>query len=280
MSTLANAMQVLQLVTRLRRDITLGDLSTHLGMPKSSASRTLSQMCTYGFLERDPASRTFRPGRVLLEASYHFRGSHGALDLIEAQLDHVVSETGYTTYIDLLDGADSLVIQMRIGAGSLQVYTPPGTRLPAHATSVGRAILARLPDDQVLKLIGHNFPGKRTKANGGPATPRQLLSRLAEVRKQGWSLSRGELIDNVAGVSTAIMDPSTHQVYGLSIALPAQDLDDARIEKFSQLLVGVALGIGHQIGDPYWQEFRPPAASPVAPVEKRHAATVSRGGKR
>src|SRR5690606_8530643 len=152
MSTLANAMQVLRLIVRLRRDITVSDVAEHLEMPKSSASRTLSQMRTYGFLERDPVSRAYRPGQLVLEASYHFRSSQDALALLQAQVDRLVAETGYTTYFDLRDGSDSLVMHMRIGSGSLQVYTPPGSRLPLHASSVGRAILARLDDDDIRQM--------------------------------------------------------------------------------------------------------------------------------
>jgi DNA-binding IclR family transcriptional regulator len=256
MSTLANAMQVLKLIVRLRRDVTVSDLAQHLDMPKSSASRTLSQMREYGFLDRDPVSKAYRPGSVVLEASYHFRGSNGALDLLEAQLDRIVAATGYTTYIDLLDGADSLVIQMRIGRGSLQVYTPPGSRLPAHATSVGRAILARLSDEEAIRLCEHALHSHRRNPNV-PSSPKQLVARLAEIRASGWSLSRGESIVNVAGISTAVMDPATGQVYGLSIAMPAQDIDDACIARFSKLVVSVAREIGLKVGDPYWVAFRP-----------------------
>lgn len=254
MSTLANAMQILNLIVRLRRDITVSDVANNLDMPKSSASRTLSEMGKYGFLDRDPVTRAYRPGRVVMEASYHFRRSHSALDLLEAQLDRLVQETGYTAYIDLLDGTNSLVIQMRVGAGSLQVYTPPGTRLPAYATSVGRAILARLPDDEVLHLFQDTF---RPAGKGhGLQTPEQLLVLLSEIRENGWSLSYNGVIDNVAGVSTAVRDPSTQQIYGLSIAFPTQHLDDSMIVRFSRILLEVTRNIGQQIGDPYWLAFQ------------------------
>jgi len=256
-STLANAMQVLQLIVRLRRDISVTDLATQLDIPKSSASRTLSQMCQHGFLERDPITRAYRPGRIVMEAAFQLRSSRSALALIEAQLDLLVRETGYTLYVDLLDGADSLVIQMRIGGGSLQVYTPPGTRLPAWSTSVGRAILARLDDDRVLQLVNSRL---QSRANPhAMQTPKELLARLAEIRKQGWSLSRGEFVANVAGISTSLEDPDTHQIYGLSIALPSQDLTQARIDDFSQALVAATRDIGQQIGDPYWLGFIDPA---------------------
>lgn len=253
MSTLANAMQILKLIVRLRRDITVSDVANYLAMPKSSASRTLSEMGKYGFLTRDTMTRAYRPGRVVMEASYHFRGVHGALDLLEAQLDRLVQETGYTAYIDMLDGTNSLVIQMRVGAGSLQVYTPPGTRLPVHATSVGRAILARLPDDEVLNLLEESFrPGSDCH---GVKSPEQLLVLLSEIRKKGWSLSYNGVIDNVAGVSTSIMDPSTNKIYGLCVAFPTQHLDDVMIANFSRIMLEITCSIGLQIGDPYWLAF-------------------------
>lgn len=253
MSTLANAMQILKLIVRLRRDITVSDVATHLGMPKSSASRTMSAMGKYGFLDRDPVTRAYRPGQVVMEASYHFRRAHGVLDLMEKQLGRIVQETGYTAYIDMLDGTDTFVIRMRVGAGTLQVYTPPGTRLPAHATSVGRAILARLSDEEVSKLLSGTFsPGH---SNRGPQTLEQLLALLAEIRENGWSSSYNGMIDNVSGVSTAVMEPSTREIYGLSIAFPSQHLDDSMIRRFSRILLDVVGSIGQQIGDPYWLAF-------------------------
>jgi|SRR5690625_2983871 len=255
MSTLANAKHILELIVRLRRDVTVSDVSNMLGMPKSSASRTLSAMRKHGFLDRNTTTRAYRPGRIIMEASYHFRSTHGLLVLMEAQLERLIRETGYTAYIDILDGAYSLVIQMRVGAGALQVYTPPGTRLPAHATSVGRAILARIPDQEVLQLFDEmmSASGKSQRIE----SPDKLLCKLAGIRDSGWELSSNGAIDNVAGISTAVMDPSTHQVYGLSIAFPAQHLNESLVKDFSRTITDVAQGIGQQVGDPYWLAFRP-----------------------
>jgi len=258
MSTLANAMQVLRLIVRLRRDITVSDVAEHLEMPKSSASRTLSQMRTYGFLERDPVSRAYRPGQLVLEASYHFRSSQDALALLQAQVDRLVAETGYTTYVDLRDGSDSLVMHMRIGSGSLQVYTPPGSRLPLHASSVGRAILARLDDDDIRQMYGPSRTATNQRRDLGAPPLQDILEHVAKIRARGWSLSRGELISNVAGISTAVIDPATGQVFGISVALPAQELDAGRIDRFSRLLLDTTRQVGRQIGDPYWLDNAAP----------------------
>lgn len=250
MSTLANARDVLRLMARMRRDLTVTDVAEHLGVPKSSVSRTLSMMAEYGFLERDRASRAYRPGELVLEASYHFRVSRGTASLLEEELGTLVADTGYTAYVDVLDGAESLVLHMRIGtAGALQVYTPAGTRAPAYASSMGRAMLARLDDAEVLRLVGTGF-GQSTGT--APRTPGELISRLARVRAEGWDSSRGEYVPNVAGLSAAVVDGDTGQVFGIGIALPASEVRDESAARFGRAVRDAALRVGRRIGDPYW----------------------------
>ncbi len=249
MSTLANATSVFKLIARLRRDITVSDAVNELKIPKSSASRTLSLMAEHGFLERDGTTRAYRPGPVIMEASYHFKASRSTPSLLEAALESLACDTGYTGYVNVLDQADAMVIQMRTGTGSLQVYTPPGARAPAHATSMGRAILSRLADRQVLELCANALG----KAHGNaPRTKKDLLQRLAVIRETGWALSRGEYVPNVAGMSAAVIDPFSGQVFGIGVALPLQDLSEPLIKRIGRRVRDAAMGVGKQIGDDYW----------------------------
>lgn len=170
MSTLANARDVLRLMAHLQRDVTVTDVAGELGLPKSSVSRTLSMMAEYGFLERDPLTRAYRPGELIMEASYHFRASRGTVSLLEEEAARLVADTGYTGYVDVLDGSESLVLHMRVSAiGALHAYTPAGTRAPAYASSMGRALLARLEDAEVMRLVDDRL---KHSAGAAPKTRR------------------------------------------------------------------------------------------------------------
>lgn len=253
MSTLANAMEVLKLIVRLQHDVTVTDVAEKLCWPKSSVSRTLSKMAEHGFLERDPATRAYRPGKVVMEASYYFRTSRSTISLLEDELTLLVKDTGYTSYISLLDNTDTIVVQMRVGSTDmLQAYTPIGTRSPAYASSMGRAILARLPDPKVMEIFDLHAG---VEYGCAPRTGEDLLERLNTTRKQGWSLSFGEFVKNVAGISSAVADPDSGKIYGLGIALPSQDLTDDFIDSFSKRVRKAAMTVGQQIGDIYWLNF-------------------------
>ncbi|MDE2371669.1 MAG: IclR family transcriptional regulator [Burkholderiales bacterium] len=252
MSTLANAVDVLKLIARLRRDITVTDAVAELGMPKSSASRTLSMMAEYGFLERDAVTRAYRPGAVIMEASFHFRTTTSVTSLLEEALESLVADTGYTGYISVLDGRDAMVVQMRTGKQLLQVYTPPGSRGAATANSMGRALLARMSDQEVVALVGRKLPDHPGHA---PRTVTDLLGRLARTRSLGWSESRGENVPHVAGVSAAVVDPGSGQAYGIGIAVPEQDVSDALLARFAVRVRDAACYVGKRIGDAYWLAF-------------------------
>ncbi|MFD8572736.1 IclR family transcriptional regulator [Streptomyces sp. NPDC059639] len=253
MSTLANARDVLRLMAHLQRDVTVTDVAAELGLPKSSVSRTLSMMADYGFLDRDPATRAYRPGGLIMEASYHFRASRGTVSLLEEEVARLVADTGYTGYVDVLDGAESLVLHMRIGSvGALQAYTPAGTRAPGYATSMGRALLARLDDAQVMRLVDARLEHSTGTA---PATRKELLAALARIRVDGLDVSRGEWVPNVGGLSSAVLDTDTGQIFGIGIALPAPELGYDTAERFGRAVRDAALRVGKRVGDPYWLRF-------------------------
>jgi DNA-binding IclR family transcriptional regulator len=252
LSTLANARDVLRLMTRLRRDLTVTDVASELAVPKSSASRTLSMMAEHGFLERDAQSLAYRPGPLVMEASFHFRSSRNALSLLEEELSAMVGDTGYAGYVNLLDGAETVVIAMRTGkVGTLQAYTPVGTRGPAHATSTGRALLARLDDAEVAARVGTDLP----HIGSAPESRDELLQALQRVRTDGWSVSRGEFVTQVAGVAAAVLDPTSGQLFGIGLAWPSDELVDEAIPEYGERMRAAAMRVGKSIGDPYWLDF-------------------------
>jgi len=257
-STLANARDVLHLMAQLQRDVTVTDVAAQLGLPKSSVSRTLSMMAEYGFLDRDPVTRAYRPGGLIMEASYHFRASHGTVSLLEEEVARLVADTGHTGYVDVIDGAESLVLHMRIGtAGTLQAYTPAGTRAPAYASSMGRALLARLDDARIMQLVDARLEHSTGSA---PTSRRELLATMARVRADGWDVSRGEWVPNVGGISAAVLDGDTGQIFGIGIALPASELRDQAATRYGAAVRDAAMRVGRRTGDPYWLRFSDPAA--------------------
>lgn len=252
MSTLANARDVLRLLSAQGRDLTVTDVCNELELPKSSASRTLGMMAELGFLERNPVTRAYRPGPLVMEASLHYRGTQNVVSLFEHELDGLIELLGYTGYISMLVDRESLIIHMRTGpAGTLQAYTPVGTKAPSYASSMGRAVLARLLPEEVLARIGESL----TPYGEGPKTHAEVDERLTAVRERGWELSRGEVLSGVAGFASAVSDPGTGQTFAIGLAVPADDLTSDLIDECGTAIRRSAMRVGRIVGDSYWLDF-------------------------
>lgn len=240
---------MLRLMSRLQHGITMSDVTKHLGIPKSTASRMLTQLCKYGFVDRDPQSLAYRPGIMLLEAAHVVHRTSSLSVYFEDALKDLSRETGHTGYISALDGRDVLVLRVVPGTHALRVVTYPGSRSPAWATSTGRALLARIDDEVLSREFGRHL---ETGGTNSPVTFEMLVRRLTEVRQQGWSVAVDEAVPGACSVSCAVGCPQTGETLAFCLTFPASMASKEEIERLASLLLAQARQIGRMVGDDHW----------------------------
>lgn len=216
MTTLENAAAVLRLfqlkgVTQGHVGLSFSEVVEALRLPKSSVSRLLSTMESQGLLERDMDTRGYHIGRVLLAAAGRYL-SAPLVDNVSAAMARLVARTGCMGYVSMLDGQEALVMRIFHGRHFMPMITPPGSRMPASATSTGRVLLAQLSDEEVLARFHDHWPASPANA---PQSPEALCARLAEVRQQGWSLARNESLPGISSLSVIVHNKH----YGETVAL-------------------------------------------------------------
>lgn len=245
MSILHSTAAILQLMQRLRRSITTADVIAELGFPKSTASRIMKQLCETGFLEKNTALGTFAPGLMLLEAVWMTQQSTTLAQDVETALRSLSEKTGHTGYISVLDGSDVLVLRVVPGRHALRVLTLPGTRSPAWRTSTGRALLARLDDEQALHC------GDDGQLDAMQRSER--IARLQRIREQRWSSAVNEAVSATASVSCAVGNPQSGETVSFCLSCPASLIDETDLGELALLLREKAEMIGRKYGDPWWQ---------------------------
>ena len=224
MSTLENASAVLKLfnrsgLTQGQPGLTFTDVVEALGLPKSTVSRLLSTMENEGLLERDAETRCFHVGRMLLSLASHYL-SPPLVDGASSIMARLATESSCTGYISVLEGREIMVMRMFQGRMFIQVVTPPGSRLPAAETSVGRAILARYSDDFVRKLYAGAW---QVSSPNSPQTLEQLLAELARIREQGYALARNETLQGISSLATTITNKHRGETVALCLSFPSQN---------------------------------------------------------
>jgi len=218
LSTLGNVAAILRLFAPERLEISVTEVSRMLGVPKSSASRLMKAMMQVGILARHEGSPRYKVGNLVFEVAQLYRLNSSLIEQADEVLKAICRETGHTGYVSILDGTDVLVIRMHQGSHPLRVFTPLGQRAAACATANGRALLARLSDDNVRAI---HAEGLAVPSANSPQTVDELVANLAEVRQRGWAAAADEAIPGVESIAVSVFDPKSREAIGFCISYPA-----------------------------------------------------------
>src|SRR6267154_1883569 len=184
------ALAMLEAVAQESDGLSNAEISRNLNIPKSSASYILRTLETRGYLTRDAASGRYRVGLKILSLS---RGALGGRDVRGIALPimrHLTHQTGLTCHLAVLDGADAVYIEKVEPEGFIRMDTWVGRRMRVHATSVGKAIVAHIPEEELGEIVRKSSMEKRTPKTI-TSLPR-LLKELEKVRAQGYAVDDEE----------------------------------------------------------------------------------------
>jgi len=184
------ALAMLEAVAQESDGLSNAEISRKLNIPKSSASYILRTLETQGYLTRDGESGKYRVGLKVLSLS---RGALGGRDVRGIALPimrHLTHQTGLTCHLAVLDGPDAVYIEKVEPEGFIRMDTWVGRRMRVHATSVGKAIVAHIPQEQLEQILRKSGMEKRTPKT--ITTLPRLLKELEKVRTQGYAVDDEE----------------------------------------------------------------------------------------
>lgn len=199
------AMQVLVFLGTRPAGASLLEISRQTGIPKPSLHRTLSAMRSRGFASQLESGGPYLLGPAVLEAAFRF---HDGLDL--RRLMHPLATQArdhfnQTCHVVVLDGSSVTYIDKIEADIAVRLTSVIGGRNPAHATGVGKALLAELlPDDAAVRIwVRANGPlTARTEQTA--TTAKALGAALAQVRAVGWSIDDEESEEGLLCVAVRV----------------------------------------------------------------------------
>jgi DNA-binding IclR family transcriptional regulator len=184
------ALAMLEAVAQESEGLSNAEISRKLNIPKSSASYILRTLETRGYLTRDPESGKYRVGLKILSLS---RGALGGRDVRGVALPimrRLTQQTGLTCHLAVLDGPEAVYIEKVEPEGFIRMDTWVGRRMRVHATSVGKALVAHIPQEQLEQILRQSGMERRTSKTIG--TMPRLLKELEKVRAQGYAVDDEE----------------------------------------------------------------------------------------
>jgi IclR family pca regulon transcriptional regulator len=228
--SLARGLQVLRAFDRELPSPSLSQVAERTGLSRAVARRLLLTLQHLGYV--GSRGRSFFLTPRVLELGYSYLSSLDLTEMAQQSMELLSQRVGESCSMAVLDGTD-IVYVLRVPVRRvMSVALGVGARLPAFATSMGRAILADLADDALAAWMkGQTF---RAYTPQTLHTVSALKAELARVRKQGYALVSRELEHGLCSIAVPIHAVDGTVVAALNVGMPYSD--DAPGRALKQIL--------------------------------------------
>lgn len=202
LQSLARGLAVLRVLAAAPEPLTLAEVAHGAELNRAVARRVLLTLVDVGYVLSRGREFSLRP-RVL-ELGEAYRASLRLPALALPVMRRLSRATGQSISLGVLDGAEVVYVQRVAGARIVDAVLNVGTRLPAHATAIGRVLLADLAPDEVADLLG---PGPLEALTPRTVTdPTRLRGALAEVRARGYARIDEEFEQGLTTLAAPVVD--------------------------------------------------------------------------
>ena len=243
-SVTSRALDLLGAFDPEHRRLTLSALARRAGMPLATAHRLVAELQRWGAVERRPGGE-YVIGRRLWDLGLLAPVQSGLRQAASPFLHDLYGATLATVHLAVRDGGEVLYIDRLAGHVSVPVVSRVGSRLPMHATGVGKVLLAHAPEEVVAGVLG-----RLTRVTAYTITqPARLLDQLRRVRADGFATTGEEMSLGACSVAVPVRGGSGTVAAALGIVVP--DLRRERARLVSALQVA-ARGIGRTRASGGW----------------------------
>lgn len=233
-TALASGLEVIQAFDDDTPRMTLSEVAAKTGMNRARARRFLLTLHALGYVRKQ--QRHFELTPKVLQLGYSYLSANQYRAVIQQYLEDITTEIGESSSLGVLDGDEVTYVCRSSARHRLMAITlSVGTRLPAAYTSMGRVLLAQLPDDELdaylerVTLSAHTERSITDKA--------QLRHCIEQVRQQGYSIVDQELDPGLRSLAVPAFDANGTLLGAINVSTNAARIDfDTLTHSFLPLL--------------------------------------------
>lgn len=216
-SSLTNALRILKSFSIDHPVFTLSEIANHIGVSKSTACRLIQTLESEGFIYQDTQYNSYRLGSSILSLSNTVIDQLAILKETTHFLKQLTKQTGESSHIAILENTNIIYLKKEDSQHRVQLLSHIGRRNPAHCTASGQAILAFIKPSTIEKLFERSL---EQATQYSIASLPMLQEKLATIREQGYSISKGEFLENIVSVGAPVYNKKNQVFAAISVAGP------------------------------------------------------------
>ncbi|RJF96933.1 IclR family transcriptional regulator [Noviherbaspirillum cavernae] len=214
--------------SRKDKSLSAPELARRLDVPRSTVFRLLATLERMGFVERNDGGRDYRLGMAVLHLGFEYLASLELTEIGRPLLERLRDEIHYPCNLVVRDGRSIVYVAKSVAPTAFVSSVSVGTRLPAHATVLGRVLL----EDLSLAELRELYPEERLErfSDSTPKTVLDLFHMLQEDRQRGYVLQEGFYESRISTVAAPVRDQSGRVVAALGATIPAPHIDETQLD--------------------------------------------------
>ena len=230
---LERGLKLLGEFSRENRSLSPPELARRLGLPRTTVFRLLNTLESLGFIERSGNSGSdYRLGMAVLRLGFEYLASLELTELGQPLIERLCDEIRYPCNIVVRDGRSIVYVAKVTPPTPLTSSVRVGTRLPAHATVLGRVLLEGLSLAELRQL----YPEAHLEAfsSNTPKTTLELFNMVERDRQRGYVHDEGFYEASISTIAAPVRDHSTRIVAALGATIPSAHVDADRLDELVQ----------------------------------------------
>jgi IclR family transcriptional regulator, pca regulon regulatory protein len=235
MGGLAKGLAVIETFSADRPRQTISQVAETSGLDRATARRCLLTLAHAGYADWDGKFFTLTP-RVLRLGTACL-ATMPLPQIVQPHLDRLSEAFGESTSVSILDGAEIVYVARAAQRKVMSIALMPGSRLPAHCTSMGRVLLAALPEAEARARLGTGPLAARTERT--LTDPEAVMAELARVRAQGHAINDQEVELGLQSLAIPLRNARGKVVAAMNVGRAGNGPTDALTGQFLAPMLAV-----------------------------------------
>ncbi|MGH2991788.1 MAG: IclR family transcriptional regulator [Solirubrobacterales bacterium] len=226
--SVARALAILELFSDRRPALSVSEVAELTGLNRATCYRFCQTLLQLGYLE-EISERRFRPGLKAVSLAHSALRSRELPELAMPYLRELRRQTSETVNMGLLDGTEVVYVARVLSDHLISLRLYVGSRLPAYASSLGRAMLAFLPEGESQAVIDRSELNPITEHT--IFDPRRLKAELRRIRARGYAVNDQEIANGLRGVAAPVLSASQRPIAAVNISVPRPLIQPLELEE-------------------------------------------------
>ncbi|GAB6853276.1 IclR family transcriptional regulator [Asaia astilbis] len=227
---LLHGLAILECFEDSTTELSLAEVTRRAELPRASAFRLVQTLRRAGYLVGGASPRLLRLGEKCLSLGRGREAGKGLIETAMPILEALRDETSCSTHLAQREGHDIVYVARCAASGDERSVVDIGTRLPAHATVIGRAILSQMLTADVVGLYQeYAFP---LFTSATPDDLSALVRQVEEDRNQRSLASWGYFENDIVSIASVVRDRSGNVLAALSAVCAHGRHDRALLEDY------------------------------------------------